>query len=35
VEKLLETEKIERHDLMLMTGLMPHLAGERTQLELF
>ncbi len=34
-EKLLETEKIDRHDLMLMTGLLPHLAGERTQLELF
>ncbi len=35
VEKLLESEKIERHDLVLITGLLPHLAGERTQLELF
>ncbi|MGE5261844.1 MAG: hypothetical protein ACM3S0_00560 [Acidobacteriota bacterium] len=35
VEKLLEEEKIERHDVLLITGLVPPVAGERTQLELF
>ena len=34
-EKLLQQEKIERHDLLLITGLVPPAAGERTQLELF
>ncbi len=35
VEKLLEQEKLERHDAALMAGLVPVVAGERAQLELF
>lgn len=35
VEKLLEQEKIERHDLLLITGLVPPVAAGQTQLELF
>ncbi len=35
VEKLLEADKIERNDVLLITGLIPPVAGERTQLELF
>ncbi len=35
VDQLLQAEKIERHDVMLITGLVPPVAGERTQLELF
>ncbi len=34
-ENLLEQEKVERHDVALMAGLVPVVAGERTQLELF
>ncbi|MBI4785466.1 MAG: hypothetical protein HY782_00235 [Chloroflexi bacterium] len=34
-EQLLQAEKIERHDIQLITGLVPPAAGERTQLELF
>jgi hypothetical protein len=34
-EKLLEQDKIDRSDLVLMAGLVPPIAGERTQLELF
>lgn len=35
VEKLLDGEKIERNDLVLMTGLVPMVMEERAQLELF
>lgn len=35
VEKILQTEKIERHDVMLMAGLVPPVAEEKAQLELF
>jgi hypothetical protein len=34
-EKLLQEEKIERRDVMLMAGLVPPVAEERAQLELF
>jgi hypothetical protein len=35
VEMLLSAEKIERHDVALMAGLVPPVAEERAQLELF
>lgn len=35
VEKILQTEKIERHDVVLIAGLVPPVAEEKTQLELF
>ena len=35
VEMLLSGEKIERHDVALMAGLVPPVAEERAQLELF
>ncbi len=35
VEKLLAEEKIERHDITLMAGLVPLVAEEHAQLELF
>lgn len=35
VDKLLGEEKIDRHDITLITGLVPAVAAERTQLELF
>ncbi|HEX7587813.1 MAG TPA: hypothetical protein VF478_05810, partial [Anaerolineae bacterium] len=35
VEMLLSAEKIERHDVVLMAGLVPPLAEERAQLEMF
>ncbi len=34
-EKLEQQETIEQHDIVLIAGLVPPVAGERTQLELF
>lgn len=35
VEQLLQQEKIERHDILLITGLVPPVSEPRAQLELF